>query len=71
MKNQITITQEEFQKAVDDTLDYMNQAAKNNTKNSNPMANALAGFLYAAFAAKLSLKLFQDDDTLEIEEKNG
>lgn len=70
MKNQITITQEEFQKAVDDTLDYMNQAAKNN-KNSNPMANSLVGFLYAAFAAKLSLKLFQDDDTLEIEEKNG
>lgn len=70
MKKQITITQAEFQKAVTETLDFMEQAAKNNPKNSNPMAVAVAGLLYSAFAAKLTLTLFQDDETLEIEENS-
>lgn len=68
MKKQITITQEEFQKAVTDTLDFLEQAAKNNPKNSNPMGLMVAGILYSTFAAKLTLTLFQDDETLEIEE---
>lgn len=71
MKNQITITQDEFQKAVEDTLDYMQQSMKNNPNNTSPLASSLVGFLYSAFAAKLTIKLFQDDETLEIEEKNG
>lgn len=70
MKKQITITQEEFQKAVTDTLDFLEQAAKKDTKNSNPMAHMVAGILYSTFAAKLTLTLFQDDETLEIEENS-
>lgn len=70
MKNQITITQDEFKKAVEDTLDSLEKTAKNNPKNSNPMANMVAGLFYSVFAAKLTFTLFQDDETLEIEENS-
>ena len=68
MKNQITITQAEFQKAVNETLDYFRDIMKNSS--SNPMTQAAAGLLYTTFAAKLTVKLFQDDETLEIEENS-
>lgn len=70
MKNQITITQDEFKKAVMDTLDFMEQAANNNPKKLDPMAHMVAGLLYSAFAAKLTSTLFQDDETLEIEKNS-
>lgn len=70
MKNQITITQDEFKKVVMDTLDYMEQAAKNNPKNSDPMAHMVVRILYSTLATKLTLTLFQDDETLEIEENS-
>ena len=66
MKNQITITQDEFKKVVMETLDSLGQAAKNNPKNTDPMAHMVAGLLYSVFAAKLTSTLFQDDETLEI-----
>jgi len=70
MKNQITITQDEFKKAVKDALDYMEQAVKNDSRNSDPMVNTMVGFLFSAFAVKLTLILFQDNETLEIEENS-
>jgi hypothetical protein len=66
MKDQITITQEEFRKAVKDTIEFFAiEAAKK--KDINPMASSVAGLLYSAFAVKLTLDLFEDDETLEIE----
>jgi len=69
MKNQITITRDEFKEAVKDTLDFMEHTAKK-SNSSNPMAINVAGLLYSAFAAKLTFTLFQDDETLEIEENS-
>lgn len=69
MKNQITITQAEFKKAVMDTLDFMEQTAKKSNP-SNPMVITVAGLLYSSFAAKLTFTLFQDDETLEIEKNS-
>lgn len=67
MKKQITITQEEFRNAVKDTLEFFAaEAAKK--EGLNPMAASVAGLLYSAFATKLTFTLFQDDETLEIEE---
>ena len=65
MKNTITITLEEFNEAVQQTTEYLNSAARK--KNTSPMAIAASGMLYAAFSTALMMKLFEDDEKIEIE----
>ena len=65
MKNTITITLEEFNEAVLHTTEYLNSAVRK--KNTNPMAIAAAEMLYAAFSSALMMKLFEDDEKIEIE----
>ena len=68
MKNQITITRAEFQKAVTETFEDLRQSIQNNPKITSPMVASISGLLFCGFATKLTIKLFQDDETLEIEE---
>lgn len=70
MKKQITITRDEFNEAVKDTLDFMEQTANKSNNPPDSMALNVARLLYSAFAAKLTFTLFQDDETLEIEKNS-
>lgn len=68
MKNEITITREEFDTAVSKAMDEL--IAKSKKQNNSAIATSLAGALYSIFAAQLMIVLFKDEDNLEIEEKN-
>ena len=69
MKDEITITREEYNtavhKAMDDIID------KSKKQNNSTLATSLSGALYSIFAAELFMMLFSDDEEqLEIEEHN-
>lgn len=68
MKDEITITREEYNTAVSKAMDDLIEASKK--KNNSAIATSLAGAFYSIFAAELLIVLFKDEDNLEIEEKN-
>lgn len=68
MKNEITITQKQFHEAVGKAIEALNN--KSNKAQNSPTALMVSKMLYTLFAAELLIVLFEDEDNLEIEEKN-
>lgn len=68
MKNEITITQKQFHEAVGKAIEDLNN--KSNKAKNSPTASMVSKMLYTLFAAELLIVLFEDEDNLEIEEKN-
>lgn len=69
MKNEITITQEQFHEAVKKTMDELIEKSKTSPNNSG-IGSLVSGLFYSIFAAELLCVLFEGEDNLEIEEKN-
>jgi len=68
MKNEITITQKQFHEAVSKAITELNE--KSNKAQNSPTASMVSKMLYMLFASELLIVLFEDEDNLEIEEKN-
>lgn len=68
MKDEITITREDFNTAVSKAMDDLIDKSKK--QNNSAIATSLSGAFYSIFAAELLIVLFKDEDNLEIEEKN-
>lgn len=69
MKDEITITREEYNTAVHKAMDVLIDMSKK--RNNSALATSLSGALYSIFAAELLVVLFSDDEgQLEIEEHN-
>ena len=70
MKDEITITQKQFHEAVGKAIEDLNEKSKKS--QNSPTASMVFKMLYTLFAAELLIVLFkdEDEDNLEIEEKN-
>lgn len=70
MKDEITITQQQFNEAVGKAIEDLNEKSKKAQASDLSMASMVSKMLYMIFAAELLIVLFKDEDNLEIEEKN-
>lgn len=68
MKDEITITKTQFHEAVRKAIEDLDEKSKK--AQNSPTASMVSNMLYTLFAAELLIVLFEDEDNLEIEEKN-
>lgn len=70
MKGEITITQKQYHEAVSKAIENLSEKSKQ--AQNSPTASMVSKMLYTLFAAALLIVLFgdEDEDNLEIEEKN-